>query len=52
MQLSQKSKKKFEICFKYLKSRPIFEQFEKKDEPNSWCISEIIDRKKCGYLNA
>ena len=35
-----------------LKSASNFEHFEKKDEPNSWCIYGIIDCKKRGYLNA
>ena len=26
--------------------------FEKKDEPQRWFVSEIIDCKKRGYLNA
>ena len=29
-----------------------FGHFETKDEPHSWCFSEMIDCKKRGYLNA
>ena len=29
-----------------------FEYFERKDEPQRWFLSEIIDRKKRCYLNA
>ena len=35
-----------------LKSKSNFEPFEKNDEPQSLCISEIIDCKISAYLNA
>ena len=42
----------FSIFWPFLKSASNFEQFEKKNEPHRWCISEIVDCKKRGYLNA
>ena len=35
-----------------LKFTSNFEHFEKKVEPRGWFISEVIDSKTCGYLNA
>ena len=43
MQFSKKQKK-FSIFFSaFLKLRLNFEHFEKKDDPHSFCISEITD---------
>ena len=43
IQLSEKQKK-FSIVFAaFLKSRLNFEDFEKKDDPHSFCISETTD---------
>ena len=36
----------------FLKSTSNFEHFGKKDEPNSWFISEVIGCEKRGYLIA
>ena len=36
------------ISFTFLKSILSLEQFQKKDEPHIWCISEITDSKKRG----
>ena len=43
------------ICSVFLSISAIcktFEYFEKKEEPQRWFVSEIIDCKKRGYLNA
>ena len=43
MQLSQKQKTLSEFFAAFLKSRLSFEKFGKKDDPHSFCISEITD---------
>ena len=43
MQLSQKKKTFSQFFAAFLKSRLNFEYFEKKDEPHSFCISEITN---------
>ena len=48
MQLSQKQKKKSQFVSTFLKSIFNFEYFEKKDNPQSWCIPEITDSVKRG----
>ena len=48
--LEQKTFSGFFIAF--LKSTWNGEHFQKKGEPSSLSISEIIDSKKCGYLSA
>ena len=51
MQLSKKVKIFSGGFSAFLKSPSNFEHFEKKDEPHSWCISEVIYCEKGGYLN-
>ena len=42
----------FSQCFSaFLKSTSNFDDFEKKDEPHSLCMYEVMDCKVCGYLN-
>ena len=43
MQMSQKQKKFSSFFAEVLKSKFNFEHFEKKDDPHSFCISEITD---------
>ena len=45
MQLSQKQKTFAEFFPEFLKSKLNFQYFEKKDDPRSFCISEITDSK-------
>ena len=52
MKLSPKLKMCSHFFSGFLKSTSNFEDFEKMDELHSWCISEIIDCKKRGYLNS
>ena len=40
-----------QFFFAYLKSILNFEHFFKKDTSHSFCISEIMDSKKRGYIN-
>ena len=43
----------FSQCFSaFFKSASNFDDFEKKDEPHSLCMYEVMDCKMCGYLNA
>ena len=52
MQESKKPKTKIlNSLLHILNLYKIFEDFGKKDEPHSWCISEIIDSEKRDYLN-
>ena len=37
--------------FGYLKFILNFEIFQKKDEPQSWCIFLLTDSKQRGYIN-
>ena len=46
MQLSKKQKISSEIFAPLLKSIPNFEHFEKKYDPHSLCISEIMNCKR------
>ena len=48
MQLSQKWKIFSEFFFAFLKSILNFTYFSRKDDPHSWCISEIKCSKKRG----
>ena len=50
MELSNKKNLFWEFFSAFLKSRSIFEHFEKKDDPHSFCISEIPDCKKRSYI--
>ena len=43
MQLSQKQKNFCEFFSAFLKSRLIFEYFERKNDSHSFCISEVAD---------
>ena len=52
MQLYQKIEIFYQFLSKFLKSTSSFEHFEKKDEPHRWFISEVIDCKERGYVNA
>ena len=45
MQLSEKQKTFSKFFAAFLKSKLNFEQFERKGEPLSFCISEITDSK-------
>ena len=52
MQVSRKERTISEFFFAFLKSNLNFEHFQKKkDEPHSWCISEITDPEKDGKIN-
>ena len=46
MQFSQKQELFSEFFFAFLKSTLNFERFPKKEEPQSWFISEIKDPEK------
>ena len=46
LQLSQTQKLFSQLSSAILKSRLNFQHFPKKDDPHSWCISEITDSKK------
>ena len=52
MQLSKNRKKISEFFSAFPKSRKNFEYFGKNDYPQMLFVSEIIDGKKRGYLNA
>ena len=41
-----------QLCPSFPKSASNFEHFGKKDMPNTWSISEFMDWKRRGYLNA
>ena len=43
MELSQKQKKFSWFFAEFLKSKFNFEHFEKKDDPHTFCISDITD---------
>ena len=51
MQLSQKQKTFCQFVSAFLKSILNFEHFQKKDHPQSRCISEITDSVKRGQSN-
>ena len=52
MQVSPKQETFSEFFSAFLKSKLNFEDFQKKkDEPHSWCISEIMDSEKPGKIN-
>ena len=48
IQLSHKEKTISQSFWEYLKSASNFDQFGTKDDPLTWCISEIKDSKSCG----
>ena len=51
MQLSQKPKTFSAFFSGFLKSKSIFQYFEKKDDSDSISISEIFDSERGDYLN-
>ena len=51
MQLSQKQKTFFQFGLAFSKGRLNFEHFQLKDDPHSWCISEITDSAIPGEIN-
>ena len=51
MQLSQKPKKVSEVFFAFLKCATNPDYFEKKYEPHSLSISEIVDYERGDYFN-
>ena len=46
MILSQKQKTFSQFLCAFLKSALVVEHFENKNDPNSWCISEITKNEK------
>ena len=48
MQLRQKQKTFTQFFSQFSKFRFNFEDFEKKDDPHSWCIFEFTDSEKRG----
>ena len=48
MQLSKKPQIFSHFFSAFLKSTFDFEHFEKKDDPDSFCISETVDWERCG----
>ena len=50
MQLYRKQKTFSDFFSAFLKSSLNFEHFQKKDDPHSWCISEITDSEKAGFF--
>ena len=51
IELSRKQKTFSEYFSAFLKFNLKFEHIKKKDDPHSWCISEITDTKKPAYIN-
>ena len=52
MQLPEKPKTFCQFFIAFLKCTLNFEHFEKKNEPHSLSISEVIDSERRAYLNA
>ena len=52
MQLSEKLETCSVFFIAFLESALNFEHFEKKNQPHSSSISEVIDSQRCVYLNA
>ena len=52
MQLPEKPKTFCQFFIAFLKCILNFENFEKKNEPHSLSISEVIDSERRAYLNA
>ena len=48
MQLSQKGKIFSQFFFAFCKFTLNFDHFQKKDDPNNWCIFKIMDPAKLG----
>ena len=51
MKLSQKQYNFSHFHSRFLKSTSDFEHFQKKDDPHTWCISEITDSEKHDNIN-
>ena len=51
MLLSRKEKNFSQFFAEFLKSILNFEQFDRKDDPDSFCISEITDSEKRSQIN-
>ena len=51
MRLTKKPKTFCRFFIAFLKSTLNFEHFEKKNEPHSSSISEVVDSERHGYLN-
>ena len=51
MKLSQKQYNFSHFNSRFLKSTSDFEHFQKKDDPHTWCISEITDSEKHDNIN-
>ena len=51
IELSRKQKTFSKYFSAFLKFNLKFEHIKKKDDPHSWCISEITDTKKPAYIN-
>ena len=51
MQLSYRQKTFSKLFSPFLKYRLSFEDLQEKDDPHSWCIFEITDFTKRGYIN-
>ena len=51
IKLSQKQKTCSQFFSPFFKSTLNFEYFQEKGDPHSWCIFEITDSKKRGYIN-
>ena len=51
MLLSRKEKNFSQFFAAFLKSSLNFEQFDRKDDPDSFCISEITDSEKRSQIN-
>ena len=52
MQLSEKLKRFYQFFIAFFESALNLEHFEKKNEPHSSSISEVIDSQRRVYLNA
>ena len=51
MHLYQKENNFCEFFSSFLESAGNFEHFQKKDDPHSWCISEITDHERRPKIN-
>ena len=51
MQISKKRKQFFDFFSVFFKSRSNFEHFEKRDDPQSLCISEVTDYENRAQIN-
>ena len=51
MHLSRKKNIFSEFFLPFFESALNYEHFQKKDDPHSLCISEIIDHERRAYIN-